>query len=78
MQKFIVVAFHEKKQKLKELVDWLDEMQEQGNYSAADMSQFYFNVCPSGLILIDYANMDLGRSIKDKGFTVRQQIWRDL
>ena len=78
MSDFMVVMFGNSKAEYNELVLELEIQQNEGNYAAPDMSQFYFNACPSGLILISSANSALGRKLKDDGYTVRQQIWRAL
>ena len=78
MQSFMVVMFNEKQCRIDELYAWLVQMRDEGRYSAPDMTCFTLNLDASKIILIDYANMDLGRAIVDRGFKVRHQIWREL
>lgn len=78
MQSFMVVMFNEKQCRIDELYAWLVQMRDEGRYSAPDMSCFTVQLDASKILMISYANMDLGRAIKDRGFKVRHQIWREL
>jgi hypothetical protein len=77
MQSFRIILFNEKK-KLNELVSWLTQMRNEGRYAAPDLDKISFTVWTEGIVTITNAKMDLGRALKDRGYSVRHQIWTEI